>query len=216
MFVRSGAVVAAILTPARARLVGAASPSASRAAAAARTPGAGTWSRCSTRGLANLRFLVAGCWATVSISLAAIAAERRARALFANAAARAHPRVARGQPYLASRRCGQPLLVPLLWVIAACCGAGTSATCSARACDAALSDAAFEAGNLPRRHQSVGTPDRGGVEPGLSRWVSMRLIIPPQAVAHPAGARQPVRLRAQDVAAISVIGYCGPRAAGTS
>jgi polar amino acid transport system permease protein len=206
-------VAAAILTPARARLAGLAAIAVGLAGCGS---GTYTWgwyvvSPFDARGLANLRFLAAGCWATVSISLAAIVLSVVLGALLAIAAlARTRALRAVNRVYVEALR-AVPLLVLLLWVyygLPVVLGIELNVF-SAGLLTLALSDAAFEAEIFRAGIQSVGIGQSEAASSlGLSRWQSMRLVILPQAVRRilPALGNQFVYVLKMS-SLISVIGY---------
>jgi polar amino acid transport system permease protein len=137
------------------------------------------------RGQKNLRFLIDGLWATLSISLTAIAFAVVAGALIAiaglsaNRALRAFNRV-----YVECVR-AIPLLVLLLWVyygLPVVLGIEFGVF-TAGVLTLAISDAAFEAEIFRAGIQSIA---RGQTEAaqslGLSRWLTLRLVVLPQAI----------------------------------
>jgi polar amino acid transport system permease protein len=163
------------------------------------------------RGQANLRFLVAGCWATVSISLAAIALSVVLGAVLAIAAiARNRVLRAANRVYVEALR-AVPLLVLLLWVyygLPVVLGIELNVF-AAGLLTLALSDAAFEAEIFRAGIQSVGIgQSEAAASLGLTRWQSMRLVILPQAVRRilPALGNQFVYVLKMS-SLISVIGY---------
>jgi polar amino acid transport system permease protein len=206
-------VAAAILRLPRARLAGLAAIAVGLAGCGS---GTYTWgwyvvSPLDPRGLANLRFLAAGCWATLSISLAAIVLSVVLGALLAIAAlARSRLLRAVNRVYVEALR-AVPLLVLLLWVyygLPVVLGIELNVF-SAGLLTLALSDAAFEAEIFRAGIQSVGIGQSEAASSlGLSRWQSMRLVILPQAVRRilPALGNQFVYVLKMS-SLISVIGY---------
>jgi len=162
------------------------------------------------RGLANLRFLAAGCWATLSISLAAIVLSVVLGALLAIAAlARTRALRAVNRVYVEALR-AVPLLVLLLWVyygLPVVLGIELNVF-TAGLLTLALSDAAFEAEIFRAGIQSI---DRGQHEAadalGLGYVDKMRYIILPQAIRRvlpPLGNQFVYMLKASSL--LSVIG----------
>lgn len=163
------------------------------------------------RGQASLRFLLAGAWATVSISLAAIVlgvvlgAALAIAGLARNRALRTVNRV-----YVESLR-AVPLLVLLLWVyygLPVVLGIEFGVF-TAGLLTLALSDAAFEAEIFRAGIQSVGAGQSEAASSlGLSRWQTMRLVVLPQAVRRilPALGNQFVYVLKMS-SLISVVGY---------
>ena len=206
-------MAAAILRSARARLAGLAAIAVGLAGCGS---GTYTWgwyvvSPLDPRGLANLRFLAAGCWATLSISLAAIVLSVVLGALLAIAAlARTKALRVVNRVYVEALR-AVPLLVLLLWVyygLPVVLGIELNVF-TAGLLTLALSDAAFEAEIFRAGIQSVGIGQTEAASSlGLSRWQSMRLIILPQAVRRilPALGNQFVYVLKMS-SLISVIGY---------
>ncbi len=163
------------------------------------------------RGQANLRFLLAGTWATVSISLAAIVlsvllgAALAIAGLARNRALRTVNRV-----YVEALR-AVPLLVLLLWVyygLPVVLGIEFDVF-TAGLLTLALSDAAFEAEIFRAGIQSVSVGQSEAASSlGLSRWQTMRFVILPQAVRRilPALGNQFVYVLKMS-SLISVVGY---------
>lgn len=163
------------------------------------------------RGLKNIQFLAAGLWASVSISLVAIAVSvvlGAALAMLALSRRRALRGINRG--YVEVFR-AVPLLVLLLWVyygLPVIFGLELSVF-AAGVLSLALSDAAFEAEIFRAGIQSVA---RGQSEAaaalGLTGWQRMRLIILPQAIRRilPALGNQFVYVLKMS-SLISVVGY---------
>jgi polar amino acid transport system permease protein len=163
------------------------------------------------RGQANLRFLLAGCWATLSISLSAIVLSVALGALLAIAGlARNRGLRTVNRVYVECLR-AVPLLVLLLWVyygLPVVLGIELGVF-AAGLLTLALSDAAFEAEIFRAGIQSVGIGQgEAAASLGLSRWQSMRFVILPQAIRRilPALGNQFVYVLKMS-SLISVIGY---------
>lgn len=178
--------------------------------------GAYTWgwyvvSPFDSRGQASLKFLLAGWWATVSISVSAIALSVVLGAALAIAGL-ARNRALRwiNRIYVESVR-AVPLLVLLLWVyygLPVVLGIEFGVF-MAGLLTLALSDAAFEAEIFRAGIQSVGQGQtEAAASLGLSRWQTMRLIVLPQAVKRilPALGNQFIYVLKMS-SLISVVGY---------
>jgi polar amino acid transport system permease protein len=137
------------------------------------------------KGASNLRFMLAGLWLTVSLSVSAIALAVVIGALLALAGLSGHP-LLRGlnRVYVECFR-AIPLLVLLLWVyygLPVVTGLQFG-TFVAGLIALALSDSAFEAEVFRAGFQSVPRGQREAAETlGLSRPQTFRFIILPQAV----------------------------------
>ncbi len=163
------------------------------------------------RGRASLQFLLAGWWATVSISFAAIALSIVLGVALAIAGL-ARNRALRwiNRIYVESVR-AVPLLVLLLWVyygLPVVLGIEFGVF-AAGLLTLALSDAAFEAEIFRAGIQSVGLGQSEAASSlGLTRWQTMRLIVLPQAVKRilPALGNQFIYVLKMS-SLISVVGY---------
>ena len=163
------------------------------------------------RGQASLKFLLAGWWATVSISVSAIVlsvvlgAALAIAGLSASRALRSINRV-----YVEAVR-AVPLLVLLLWVyygLPVVLGIEFGVF-AAGFLTLALSDAAFEAEIFRAGIQSVGVGQtEAAASLGLTRWQTMRLVVLPQAIKRilPALGNQFVYVLKMS-SLISVVGY---------
>ena len=137
------------------------------------------------RGLKNIGFLLDGLWATIAISVTAIAIAVVTGASLAMLALSRHRSLrAVARVYVEGVR-AIPLLVLLLWVyygLPVVLGIQFDVF-TAGVLSLAISDAAFEAEIFRAGIQSIG---RGQTEAaqslGLTRWQAMRLIILPQAI----------------------------------
>jgi polar amino acid transport system permease protein len=163
------------------------------------------------RGLKNIAFLANGLWATISISLTAIAFSVVGGILLALMGLSKN-RVARGfnRTYVEAVR-AVPMLVLLLWVyygLPVVFGIQFGVF-AAGVITLALSDSAFEAEIFRAGIQSI---HKGQVEAaqalGLTPWQSMRLVVLPQAIRRilPALGNQFIYVLKMS-SLISVVGY---------
>ncbi len=163
------------------------------------------------RGWRNIRFLLDGYWATLSLSLASIAISVVAGVLLAMLAlSKRRTLRAINRVYVELFR-AIPLLVLLLWVyygLPVVFGIQIGVF-AAGVLSLSLSDAAFEAEIFRGGIQSIAAGQREAAKSlGLTNWQAMRLVILPQAVRRilPALGNQFVYVLKMS-SLISVIGY---------
>jgi His/Glu/Gln/Arg/opine family amino acid ABC transporter permease subunit len=163
------------------------------------------------RGWRNIRFLLDGYWATLSLSLASIAISVVAGVLLAMLAlSKRRGLRAINRVYVELFR-AIPLLVLLLWVyygLPVVFGIQIGVF-AAGVLSLSLSDAAFEAEIFRGGIQSIAAGQREAAKSlGLTNWQAMRLVILPQAVRRilPALGNQFVYVLKMS-SLISVIGY---------